>query len=130
MGAADRGDLDDLPVDHLDPVLGRQDVGVGHAVVGLDVEAAAGRGFGAVEGGLHQPGTPIHCPQSNRTGSNATVPSQPASGTLGPQWLPATACATSRAARMPSEAPPSMKPWKSCEQCSPAKWIAPWGTPS
>ena len=27
-------------------------------------------------------------------------------------------------------APPSMKPWKSCEQCSPAKWMFPCGTPS
>ena len=47
-----------------------------------------------------------------------------------PHPFPPTACHTSSAARMPSLAPPSMKPWKSCEQCSPAKWIEPWGTPS
>ena len=29
------------------------------------------------------------------------------------------------AARTPSAAPPSMKPWKSVEQCSPAKWMFP-----
>ena len=31
----------------------------------------------------------------------------------------------SDAARTPSDAPPSMNPWKSCEQCSPAKWTFP-----
>ena len=34
------------------------------------------------------------------------------------------------AARTPSLAPPSMKPWKSCELCSPAKWMLPCATPS
>src|SRR5437588_287107 len=32
------------------------------------------------------------------------------------------------AARTPSEAPPSMKPWKLIEQCSPAKWMFPCRT--
>jgi len=40
------------------------------------------------------------------------------------------AVSTSCAARAPSLAPPSMYPWKSCEQCSPAKWMLPCGTPS
>src|SRR5207245_8179145 len=31
----------------------------------------------------------------------------------------------SSAARIPSAAPPSMKPWKLIEQCSPAKWHLP-----
>ena len=45
MRAADRGHLDDLPVDQLDPVLGREDAGLGHAVVGVDVEAAPRSGL-------------------------------------------------------------------------------------
>ena len=40
------------------------------------------------------------------------------------------ASSTSFAARIPSAAPPSMKPWKSVEQCSPAKWMLPCGAAS
>ena len=36
----------------------------------------------------------------------------------------------SRAARSPVVTPPSMKPWKSWEVCSPAKWMFPSATPS
>ena len=35
MRAADRGHVDDLPLDQLDAVLGRQDAGLGQAVVGV-----------------------------------------------------------------------------------------------
>ena len=58
--AADRGHLDDLPVDQLDPVLGGKDAGVGHPVVGADVEATASRDVAAVGGGLHGPRSPMH----------------------------------------------------------------------
>ena len=39
MRAADRGHVDDLPLEQLDAVLWLQNAGLGHAVVGFDVEA-------------------------------------------------------------------------------------------
>jgi len=42
--AADRRHVDDLPLDQLDARIERQDAGLGHAAVALDVEAMAGRG--------------------------------------------------------------------------------------
>ena len=72
--AADRGHVDDLPLDQLDTILGPQDSGLGHAVVGVDVEAVAvdHDRLGPLQRGLHEQGSPFVGPQPRVRGERPT----------------------------------------------------------
>ena len=54
---ADRDHVEDLPVDQFDAIFWREDAGLGHLVIGLDVQAVAGRDLLALQNFTH--GSPL-----------------------------------------------------------------------